>query len=84
MEVPNEELPPKINVCHLNASSTRYSLVKGERIVRFVLNAWLREGTVTPGRSYKAKQPTSGFVSHTDMGFSFLSQCVYSQPCTLI
>ncbi|KAF7833781.1 Mitochondrial chaperone BCS1 [Senna tora] len=26
----------------LNAASTRYSLVKGERIVRSVLNAWLR------------------------------------------
>jgi len=27
----------------LSVESTRYSLVKGERIVRFVLTTWLRE-----------------------------------------
>ncbi|WZZ59925.1 hypothetical protein YC2023_060032 [Brassica napus] len=32
---------PKIGVCHLSEENARYSLVKGERIVRFVLTSWL-------------------------------------------
>jgi len=30
----------------LNETNTRYSLVKGERIVRYVFNSWLREITL--------------------------------------
>ncbi|KAK9135651.1 hypothetical protein Syun_014981 [Stephania yunnanensis] len=41
----------------LNAASTRYSLVKGERIVRFVLTAQLR-----------ALQPRFGFILCKEAG----------------
>ena len=37
-------LPQKNGLCRLKAASTRYSLVKGERIVRSVLTARLRDG----------------------------------------
>ena len=39
---PTEVHPSKNRRMPFKAPRTRYSLVKGERIVRFVLNAWLR------------------------------------------
>jgi hypothetical protein len=39
--------PSKNSRMPLFAARTRYSLVKGERIVRFVLTAWLRDLTST-------------------------------------
>ena len=42
LEHPESDTPQKIGVCRYFAASTRYSLVKGERIVRFGLTARLR------------------------------------------
>ena len=41
--IPQGTAPSKIGVCCLKVASIRYSLVKGERIVRFVLTTQLRE-----------------------------------------
>ncbi|KAH0979809.1 hypothetical protein GBA52_006986 [Prunus armeniaca] len=40
---PTEVRPSKNRRMPFKATRTRYSLVKGERIVRFVLDAWLRK-----------------------------------------
>ena len=40
---PTEVRPSKNRRMPLKTPRTRYSLVKGERIVRYVLNAWLRK-----------------------------------------
>jgi hypothetical protein len=60
-----EEMPSKNKRMLLSAASTRYSLVKGERIVRYVLTAQLRElqqphptllNSSAPATAYLTKQ----------------------------
>jgi hypothetical protein len=57
------EINPSKNWCMpLGAASTRYSLVKGERIVRSVPTAWLYELHLPVTASYIGIVLTLGFI----------------------
>jgi len=47
--------PSKKRRMPLGVESTRYSLVKGERIVRFVLTTWLRDFNLRESEVYLYK-----------------------------
>lgn len=63
-----EKYPSKIGVCCLITMSTRYSLVKGERIIRYVLTAQLHKFWVNSASLF-ISLPLNSHLFLLDVGF---------------